>query len=109
HPNSRDADLSVTVCQIMALRSGRNAGFAVPADVVKKCIDYVNRCQERIGGWFRYMAQGGGPRDAFARTGAGLSALFSAGVYNGPEIDAGVNFLLTQCKPGGGGGQLLRR
>jgi hypothetical protein len=108
HPNSRDADLSVTVCQIMALRSGRNAGFAVPADVVKKCIEYVKRCQDRLGGWFRYMAQGGaGPRDAFARTGAGLSALFSAGVYSGTEIDTGLRFLLT-CKPTGAGQFFLR-
>src|SRR5207253_11026674 len=102
YPTSRDADLSVTVCQIMALRSGRNAGFAVPADVVKKCIEYVKRCQEKRGGWFRYMAQGGGPRDAFARTGAGLSALFSAGVYTGEEIDNGLKFLMT-CKPTGAG------
>ena len=29
-PGSRDADLSVTICQIMALRAARNAGIAVP-------------------------------------------------------------------------------
>jgi len=107
HPYTRDADLSVTVCQIMALRSGRNAGFAVSKDCVDRCIAYVRRCQHPEG-YFNYMPRGGGPRDAFARTGAGLSALFSAGVYKGPEIDRGVNFLLTQCKPGGGGGQFLR-
>jgi hypothetical protein len=108
HPNTRDADLSVTVCQIMALRSGRNAGFAVPAPVVKKCIDYVKRCQDRTRGYFYYMAQGGaGPHEAFARTGAGLSALFSAGVYSGPEIDAGLRFLMTR-KPTGAGQMFLR-
>lgn len=99
-PYSRDADLSVTVCQIMALRSARNAGFAVKQEVVKKCIDYVKRCQDQIGGWFKYTVQGGGPRDAFARTGAGLSALYSAGVYKGPEIEAGLRYLLS-CKPTG--------
>jgi len=77
HPYTKDADLSVTVCQIMALRSGRNAGFAVPAEVVRKCIDYVKRCQDKRNGYFYYMAQGGaGPHEAFARTGAGLSALY---------------------------------
>jgi hypothetical protein len=108
-PYSNDADLSVTVCQIVALRSARNAGFAVPAKTVERCIDYVKRCQDLREGYFRYMIQGGGPRDAFARTGAGLSALFSAGVYEGPEIDAGLRFLL-RCRPGAGGaGHLFLR
>ncbi len=103
HPYSRDADLSVTVCQIMALRSGRNAGFAVPKETVSKCIDYVKRCQDRTTGGFRYMAEGvAGPRDAFARTGAGLAALFSASVYSGPEIDDGLKYLI-RCKPTGAG------
>ncbi len=108
HPNTHDADLSVTVCQIMALRSGRNAGFAVPANVVKKCIAYVKRCQDLRSGGFHYMAQGGpGPQNAFARTGAGLSALFSAGVYSGREIDAGLRHLMTY-KPAGAGHMLMR-
>jgi hypothetical protein len=107
HPNSRDADLSVTVCQIMALRSGRNAGFAVPQETVKKCIRYVKRCQDKDG-WFRYMAQGGGPRDAFARTGAGLAALFSAGIYKGPEVESGLKFL-SGMRPGGNGGRMANR
>lgn len=100
HPNSPDADLSVTVCQIMALRSARNAGFAVPARTVDHCIRYVKDCQDKIGGWFRYMRQGGGPRDAFARTGAGLAALYSAGVYSGDEIERGLKYL-ANCKPTG--------
>jgi hypothetical protein len=114
HPYSRDADLSVTVCQIMALRSGRNAGFAVQKKTVENCIEYVRKCQNhsRDGedGKFNYMlGTFGGPHNAFARTGAGLSALFSAGVYKGPEIEAGLRFLLNNCKPGQGGGQLFQR
>jgi hypothetical protein len=108
HPYSRDADLSVTVCQIVALRSGRNAGFAVSKPTVDKCISYVKRCQDLRGGWFRYMTAGGGPRDAFARTGAGLSALYSAGVYSGQEIESGLRYLAT-CKPVPGGGQMVLR
>src|SRR5262245_7218629 len=101
HPNSHDADLSVTVCQIVALRSGRNAGFSVPVEKVQKCIKYVKLCQNQHTGAFNYMAQGlGGPRDAFARTGAGLSALYSAGIYSGEEIDKRLRFLAT-CRPTG--------
>ncbi len=101
HPTSHDADLSVTVCQIMALRSGRNAGFAVPKATVDRCIRYVKRCQHPIQGYFNYMPRGGGPQDAFARTGAGLAALYSAGVYEGEEITKGLEFLLHRCKPTG--------
>jgi hypothetical protein len=100
YPHSNDADLSVTVCQIMALRSARNAGFAVPKNCVDRCVSYVKRCQHPRG-WFRYMVQGGGPQDAFARTGAGLAALYSAGIYQGPEIERGLEHLKT-CKPVGG-------
>ena len=105
-PESREADLSVTVCQIVALRSARNAGFAVPKSCVDRCIGYVKECQIKSGseiGSFRYTLHGGGPREPLARTGAGLSALFSAGIYSGPEIDHGLRFLLSR-KPGGGFG-----
>jgi hypothetical protein len=82
-PNSGDADLSVTICQIMALRSARNAGIFVPKSAVDKCTDYVMLCQDRREGFFRYMKQVGpmGGAAGFARTAAGVSALNSAGYY----------------------------
>jgi len=100
-PNSRDADLSVTVCQMVALRAARNAGFAVSKETVDRCVAYVKRSQEADGS-FRYMngRHQNGPPDPLARAGAGLSALFSAGIYEGPEIERGLKFLLTR-KPGG--------
>jgi prenyltransferase beta subunit len=91
-PERRDADISATICQIMALRAARNAGFFVPKTTVDRCIEYVKRCQERDGG-FRYMAQGGPP--AFARTAAGVVALYSAGVYKGPEVEGGLKYLMN--------------
>src|SRR2546422_156455 len=53
-PSSKDADVSVTICQIMALRAARNAGFYVPKSTVDRCTEYVKRCQDREGG-FRYQ------------------------------------------------------
>ncbi len=105
-PNSHEADLSVTICQIMALRAARNAGFDVPKSKVDKCVTYVKRCQDKRQGWFRYMLQGagGGGVQAFARTAAGVAALHSAGIYEGPEVEAGVRFLRQQ-KPTGMGAQ----
>jgi hypothetical protein len=101
-PGSQDADLSVTICQIMALRAARNAGIEVPRKTVDDCVKYVKGCQDP-GGWFRYMKQGGGGggHQGFARTAAGVCALYSAGIYKGPNIEAGLNFL-RKCKPMGG-------
>jgi hypothetical protein len=99
-PNSRDADISVTICQIMALRAARNAGIAVPKSKVDKCVEYVRRCQDRTGGWFRYMAQGGGnDMQAFARTAAGVCALYSAGIYEGEDIRLALDYLMQQKPP----------
>jgi hypothetical protein len=100
-PNSPDADLSVTICQIMALRAARNAGVFVPKSNVDRCVNYVKLCQDRKGGWFRYQKQGGGigfggnDNQAFARTAAGVCALYSAGIYEGEEITAGLNYLMN--------------
>jgi hypothetical protein len=105
-PDSSDADLSVTICQIMALRSARNAGVAVPKSAVDRCTEYVKACQDRMEGWFRYMKRGGGGGgpQGFARTAAGVCALNAAGIYKGPEIKAGLDFLMRN-KPGGGFGR----
>jgi hypothetical protein len=101
NPEPRDADLSVTVCQIMALRAARNAGIAVPRNKVDACIDYVKQCQDHAVGFFRYMKQGGQQGHAFARTAAGVAALFSAGLYKGPEVELGLRYLKDRCMPGG--------
>ena len=57
-PQRRDADISVTICQVMALRSARNAGLYVPHSTVDRCVEYVKRSQNADGG-FMYMLQGG--------------------------------------------------
>lgn len=97
-PARADADLSVTICQIMALRAARNAGFAVPKTVADNCTQYVRNCQDRFSGGFRYQ-QRGGPV-GFARTAAGVVALYSAGIYDGDEVKKGLDYLVTNCMPG---------
>jgi hypothetical protein len=97
-PGSRDADVSVTICQIMGLRAARNAGFAVPKSTVDKCTTYVKNCQNRDGG-FRYQQQGGPSQ--FARSAAGVVALHCAGIYKGPELERGLRYLM-QFKPNRG-------
>lgn len=89
-PVRRDADLSVTICQINALRAARNAGLFVPKECVANCIRYVEHSQNPDGG-FRYMLQGGA--SSFPRSAAGVVALYSAAVYDAKEVDAGIAYL----------------
>jgi hypothetical protein len=97
-PRREDADISVTICQVMALRAARNAGLKVPNETIDKCIDYVKRSQNPDGG-FRYMLPPG--ESAFPRSAAGVVALYSAGVYEGREVDRGLAYL-DQFLPHGG-------
>ncbi|QEH36857.1 Prenyltransferase and squalene oxidase repeat protein [Aquisphaera giovannonii] len=89
-PVRHDADISVTICQINALRAARNAGLYVPKETVDACIRYVKQSQNADGG-FRYMLQGGA--SAFPRSAAGVVALQSAGEYDSKEIREGIAYL----------------
>jgi prenyltransferase beta subunit len=99
-PRREDADISVTICQVMALRAARNAGLRVPNETVDRCIEYVKKSQNADGG-FRYMLQAGGDSQ-FPRSAAGVVALYSAGIYEGREVDKGLAYL-DQFLPRAGG------
>jgi hypothetical protein len=104
-PVRADADLSVTICQIMALRAARNAGIAVPKTVADRCTQYVKDCQDLHGtGGFRYQKNAGGA--GFARTAAGVVALNSAGVYDGESVQKGLDYLM-RFRPGNAQGGIL--
>jgi prenyltransferase beta subunit len=90
-PEKADADISVTICQIMALRAARNAGIFVPNETIEACVEYVKRAQNPDGG-FMYMLSGGPSQ--FPRSAAGVVALYSAGIYEGDEIDKGLEYLM---------------
>jgi hypothetical protein len=90
-PVRKDADLSVTICQINALRAARNAGLFVPKETVDACIRYVKQAQNADGG-FRYMLQAGSMSE-FPRSAAGVVALQSAGEYDTKEIRDGIAYL----------------
>jgi hypothetical protein len=91
-PAPNDADISVTICQVMGLRAARDAGIKVNKDVIDKAIKYVRRCQNADGG-FSYQA-GQGSDSGFARTAAGVATLFYAGApTDGNDIERGLKFL----------------
>lgn len=95
-PVRHDADLSVTVCQIMALRAARNAGLFVEKSVVDRAIQYVQESQNPDGG-FRYMLTPGS--SAFARSAAGLATLQHAGVYGGDALANGLEYCMKFLPP----------
>jgi len=102
-PVKSDADLSITICQIMALRAARDAGIFVPKETRTRCIDYVKQSQNADGG-FRYTIRGG--HSTFPLTAAGVVSLYSAGIYSGPAIEKGLEKLIQQmpgsnASPGG--------
>lgn len=90
-PERRDADISVTICQVMALRAARNAGIYVPNETIDRCVDYVKRCQNDDGGFSYMLGMPGQSR--FPRSAAGVVALYSAGIYDSPEIKRGLDYL----------------
>ena len=83
-PRKSDADLSITVCQIMGLRGARDAGIDVSDEVRKKCIEYVQKSQNDNGS-FRYTLRGG--HTTMAMTAAGVTSLYSAGIYEGENVE----------------------
>jgi len=93
-----DADLSVTICQIKALRSARQAGIDVPKETIEKAIQYVKDCHNPYDGGFRYMVGGGS--SAFPRSAAGVASLYYAGVYESDVIDEGLTYLEQQIASG---------
>lgn len=90
-PEPVEADISVTICQIMALRSARNAGLNVPKATIDRCVEYVKRCQNGDGGFMYRLSQPG--ESSFPRSAAGVVALYSAGLYDTEEIRRGVTYV----------------
>jgi hypothetical protein len=95
-PVRADADLSVTVTQVMALRAARNAGVAVPKQTMDLAIRYIRSCQMPDGG-FRYMLNQ--DASAFPRSAGAVAALQYAGLYDAPEVKKGLDYVM-QFLPG---------
>lgn len=102
-PDSRDSDLSVSVWQLMALRSAKNDGLDVPGEAIERALDYLR---------FSYaspMDRNGVPRDkvsgfsytpgthhpSFTMTAAGLLAMQVCGQYNSPLVSGSADWLLA--------------
>lgn len=91
-PRRDEADLSVTVCQVMALRAAHNTGVFVPKATIDRAIKYVERCQNDDGG-FAYMANAPG-ESRFPRSAAALVAMYNAGIYEGEVLTKGLEYVM---------------
>ena len=106
-PNSSDADLSVSVWQLLALRSAKNDGLDVPEEAIAAALQYLQQSYtsrldsqgspiEPSGG-FSYLPDNRNP--TFAMTAAGLLAMQVCGEYDSPLVAAASTWL-QQHPPG---------
>jgi len=96
-PFSTEADMSVTVCQLQALRAARNIGIQVPKHTVDAAVAYVLRARTTRGsdqGLYYYKTAGRGAWDKnreYAINAAAVTALSSAGIndddLHAPTLD----------------------
>ncbi len=103
-PAPRGDEGSVTVTQVQALRSARNAGIKVSKTTIDRAVDYIRKSANADGG-IRYSLSSGGSDSSFALTAAGVSVMNYLGEYDMPQIDRGLKYLTLGMK----GGQMGRR
>ena len=114
-PFARESDMSITVCQVVALRAARNVGITVPVRHIDDAERYVrasavdsgapgrgrlgriNNMIANDGGAFRYQISMHS-RATFPLTAAGVTTLFAAGRYSTDEdlIQRALDYLDNQ-------------
>jgi len=101
-PTSPDSDLSVSVWQVMALRSAKNDGLDVPGQAIDKALQYLRHSyaspllpdgtpRDPVSG-FSYVPATHHP--TFAMTAAGLLAMQVCGQYDSPLVKGAAKWLI---------------
>jgi hypothetical protein len=98
NPVPNDADVSVTITQVMALRAVRNAGIEVDKNVIDRAVEYVKKCQNPDGGFAYQLIPGSS--SLWPRSAAGVATLYYAGLYQDPAIDRGLRYVNENAFPG---------
>ncbi len=88
---------SVTVTQVQALRSARNAGLTVKKQVIDKGIDYIRK-STMADGTIAYSLGSRGSGGTYALTAAGMCVFALYGVYDSPEVKRGMAALMEFLK-----------
>ncbi|TWU27248.1 prenyltransferase/squalene oxidase repeat-containing protein [Bythopirellula polymerisocia] len=87
---------STTITQVQGLRGCRNAGIAVPKEIIDKAIGYIHRCTLSDGG-VQYSSKGGGSRPAI--TAAAIACLYNAGQYDDEFVPRMLEYCEKNLKP----------
>lgn len=105
-PYAVESDMSIVVCQVIALRAARNIGIRVPKSTVERAARYVvDSAVSRDGpdpsgypgfqneiGTFHYQKDVHS-RSSFPLTAAGVTALHGLGIYSDDLIKKGLDYL----------------
>ena len=84
-----DADLSVTVMQVVPLRAALNARLNVPEKTIKNAAKYVKMCAFKSGG-FGYQPHN---HPSMAQSAAGALSMQLLGEYDDPSVDKALKYL----------------
>ncbi|QDT66771.1 prenyltransferase/squalene oxidase repeat-containing protein [Calycomorphotria hydatis] len=103
-PDSRDSDLSVSIWQLMALRSAKNDGLKVPGSAIDAAVEYLKRSYasplDRNGlpdnqaSGFSYIPNQRNP--SYTMTAAGLLAMQVCGEYESPLVKGAADWLIKR-------------
>ncbi len=105
-PLARESDMSIVVCQVLALRAARNIGIRVPKSTIDRAANYVveSAVTEDRGNGYRYPSyrseigtfhyqKDNHSRSSFPLTAAGVTALHGLGIYSDELIRKGIDYL----------------
>ena len=95
-PFTIESDMSVTVCQVVALRAARNVGIRVPQQTIDAALRYVIdsaitdpfQAPGEVGAFYYQPSNTKWNRSSFSLTAAGLTTLFQAGLYDNKALSA---------------------
>jgi hypothetical protein len=92
-PMMPDSDMSITVCQVVALREARNIGIRVPKETIDQALKYVmesavtSRNSQDRGAFLYQHKDVPFNRNSFALTSAGLTTIYQAGLYTDADVE----------------------
>ena len=91
HPGSNDSDTSCSGWALMALRSAKLNGAAVPDEAINSAVDYLRRHQEPDKGSFGYTDK---QDHARSLSGMGLLCLELSGQHGKPETIKAADYVM---------------
>lgn len=89
---------STCITQVQGLRACRNAGIAVPKEIIDRAVDYIKKCTTPDGG-VQYSIKGGGPRPPI--TAAAIACLFNSGDYDSEYAQKLLKYCKSNLSPSG--------